>query len=45
LRLAGGFGTTGFDGGATPVADCGGYGACAGAGARMANPGMMHNFQ
>jgi len=46
--LAGGGGTTGFDGGATPVADCGGYGpGCPGAaaGARMVNPGMMHHFQ
>jgi len=41
--LTGGSGTTGFDGGATPVADCGGYGAAAGA--RMVNPGMMHHFQ
>lgn len=24
---AGGAGTTGFEGGATPIADCGGYGA------------------
>ena len=39
----GGFGTTGFDGGATPIADCGGYGA--GCPAIMINGGMAQAFQ
>ena len=40
---SGGFGTTGFDGGATPIADCGGYGA--GCPAIMINGGMAQAFQ
>ena len=43
----GGKGTTGFEGGATPIANCGGYGAgCPGpaAGAIMVNGGMAQAF-
>ena len=39
---SGGFGTTGFDGGATPIADCGGYGA--GCPAIMVNGGLQQAF-
>ena len=40
--LAGGGGTTGFEGGATPIADCGGYGA--GCPAIMVNGGLQQAF-
>ena len=39
---AGGAGTTGFEGGATPIADCGGYGA--GCPAIMIGGGLPQSF-
>jgi hypothetical protein len=43
ILTSGGGGTTGFEGGATPIADCGGYGA--GCPIININPGMVHNFE
>jgi hypothetical protein len=41
--VAGGGGIGDWTGGATPVADCGGYGNCSAA--IMMGGGMPHNFQ